>query len=74
MFRAIGAAARRIAEAVGGIVVMTGQVLRALVPPRIDRRELVKNLYKMVGVTTGAGQRPHHRGSLGFTLWCPRPP
>jgi len=47
MFRAIGAAARRIAEAVGGIVVMTGQVLRALVPPRIDRRELVKNLYKM---------------------------
>ncbi len=47
MFRAIGAAAGRIALEVGGIVVMTGQVLRALVPPRIDRRELVRNLYKM---------------------------
>ncbi len=47
MFRAIGASASRLAEEIGGIVVMTGQVLRALVPPRIDRRELVKNLYKM---------------------------
>ncbi len=43
----IGAGAMRIAEEVGGIVVLTGQVLRALVPPRIDRRELFKNLYKM---------------------------
>ena len=43
----IGAGAIRIAEEVGGIVVLAGQVLRALVPPRIDRRELVKNLYKM---------------------------
>jgi phospholipid/cholesterol/gamma-HCH transport system permease protein len=47
MFDSIGAAARRISEAVGGIVVMTGQILRAFVPPRIDRRELVRNLYKM---------------------------
>ena len=44
---AIGAGARRVAREVGGIVVMTGRVLRALVPPRIDRRELWKNLYKM---------------------------
>jgi phospholipid/cholesterol/gamma-HCH transport system permease protein len=43
----IGAATTRIATELGGILVMTGQVLRALVPPRIDRRELWKNLYKM---------------------------
>jgi phospholipid/cholesterol/gamma-HCH transport system permease protein len=43
----IGVGARRIAQEVGGILVMTGQVLRALVPPKIDRRELWKNLYKM---------------------------
>ena len=34
----IGAGAIRIAQEVGGIVVLTGQVLRALVPPRIDWR------------------------------------
>ena len=43
----IGGGAIRVAQEVGGIVVLTAQVLRALVPPRIDRRELVKNLYKM---------------------------
>ena len=43
----VGAGAMRIAQEVGGIVVLTAQVLRALVPPRIDRRELFKNLYKM---------------------------
>jgi phospholipid/cholesterol/gamma-HCH transport system permease protein len=43
----IGAGAMRIAQEVGGMVVMTGQVLRALIPPRIDGRELTKNLYKM---------------------------
>jgi phospholipid/cholesterol/gamma-HCH transport system permease protein len=43
----IGAGAIRVAEEVGGILVLTGQVLRALVPPRIDSRELLKNLYKM---------------------------
>jgi len=43
----IGAGAVRVTQEVGGIVVLTGQVLRALVPPRIDGRELVKNLYKM---------------------------
>ena len=43
----VGASAIRIAQEVGGIVVLTGQVLRALVPPRIDGRELLKNLYKM---------------------------
>ena len=43
----LGAGAVRIAQEVGGIVVLTGQVLRALLPPRIDRRELFKNLHKM---------------------------
>jgi phospholipid/cholesterol/gamma-HCH transport system permease protein len=43
----VGTAALRVTQEVGGIVVLTGQVLRALVPPRIDGRELVKNLYKM---------------------------
>src|SRR5688500_17836846 len=43
----IGGGAVRITQEVGGIVVLTGQVLRALVPPKIDRTELAKNLYKM---------------------------
>ncbi len=43
----VGAGATTIAEEVGGIIVLTSQVLRALIPPRIDRRELFKNLYKM---------------------------
>jgi len=47
LLAAIGSSAIRIAQEVGGIVVMTAQVLRALVPPRIDGRELWKNLYKM---------------------------
>ncbi len=43
----IGSSVTRIAEEVGGILVLTYQVLRALLPPRIDWRELIKNLYKM---------------------------
>ncbi|MBX3161414.1 MAG: ABC transporter permease [Deltaproteobacteria bacterium] len=43
----VGASTVQIAQEVGGIVVLTAQVLRALVPPRIDHRELLKNLYKM---------------------------
>ncbi|MDQ3370019.1 MAG: ABC transporter permease [Myxococcota bacterium] len=43
----LGASALRVTGEVGGIVVMTGQVLRALLPPRIDGRELVKSLHKM---------------------------
>jgi phospholipid/cholesterol/gamma-HCH transport system permease protein len=43
----IGAGAVRVTQEVGGIIVLTGQVLRALVPPRVDGRELTKNLYKM---------------------------
>src|SRR5215510_9547671 len=43
----VGASTLRITQEVGGIVVLTGQVLRALVPPKIDSRELLKSLYKM---------------------------
>lgn len=43
----LGASTLRIAQEVGGIVVLTGQVLRALVPPRVDGRELLKHLYRM---------------------------
>jgi phospholipid/cholesterol/gamma-HCH transport system permease protein len=43
----IGASAVAVAQEVGGIVLLTAEVVRALVPPRIDRRELWKSLYKM---------------------------
>jgi phospholipid/cholesterol/gamma-HCH transport system permease protein len=44
---AVGSAALRIAQEVGGLVLLTAQVLRALAPPRIDARELGTHLYKM---------------------------
>ena len=53
MITNLGTGAIRVAQDVGGIVVLTGQVLRALVPRPgaagawIDGRELVKNLHKM---------------------------
>lgn len=47
MITAVGAGALRIAQEVGGIVLLAGRVLRALIPPRMDARELWKNLYKM---------------------------
>jgi phospholipid/cholesterol/gamma-HCH transport system permease protein len=43
----VGASALRVARECGGIVLLAGAVLRALVPPRVDSRELWKNLYKM---------------------------
>ena len=43
----LGAGAMRISQEVGGIVILTYQVLRALIPPRIEWRELLKNAYKM---------------------------
>jgi phospholipid/cholesterol/gamma-HCH transport system permease protein len=42
----VGATAVAIARDVGGITIMTAEVIRALVPPRLDGRELVRNLYK----------------------------
>jgi phospholipid/cholesterol/gamma-HCH transport system permease protein len=43
----LGASALRVAEELGGILLLTGQVVRALAPPRIDTRELWKSLHKM---------------------------
>ncbi len=43
----IGASALRVAQEIGGILLLTAEVVRALVPPRIDARELWKNLHKM---------------------------
>jgi len=43
----IGAATLAACEEVGGIFVLLARVLLALVPPRLDRRELWRNLYKM---------------------------
>jgi phospholipid/cholesterol/gamma-HCH transport system permease protein len=43
----MGAAVLAMAEPVGGIVVLTGQILRRLAPPRLDRIELVRNLHRM---------------------------
>jgi len=43
----LGATVINVARELGGILVLLAQVLRALVPPRLDGRELVKNLHKM---------------------------
>lgn len=43
----VGSTALGIARDTGGMMVLLGQSLRALVPPRIDGRELWHNMYKM---------------------------
>ncbi len=43
----VGTRAVAVSREVGGITILFGQILRALLPPRIDGRELVKNLHKM---------------------------
>ncbi|MEO8701788.1 MAG: ABC transporter permease, partial [Kofleriaceae bacterium] len=51
MIANLGAGAVRVAQEIGGIVVLAGQVLRALIPRRgvagVDLQELFKNLHKM---------------------------
>ncbi len=44
---ALGRGSLVIAREVGGIAILTAQVARALVPPAMDGRELVRNLYRM---------------------------
>jgi phospholipid/cholesterol/gamma-HCH transport system permease protein len=46
-FTQIGSTAMVVCRETGGIMVLLAQVLRALIPPRLDGRELVRNLYKM---------------------------
>ncbi len=43
----LGSGAVAVAGDAGGIVVLLGRVLRSLVPPAIDGRELLRNMYKM---------------------------
>ncbi|MCE9577604.1 MAG: ABC transporter permease [Deltaproteobacteria bacterium] len=47
LFEGAGAAAINVAREAGGMVMLLGSVLRALVPPSMDGRELVRNLHKM---------------------------
>jgi len=44
---ALGAGALSTAREVGGIGILLARVLRSLVPPAMDRHELVRNLHKM---------------------------
>ena len=43
----MGAAMLDIAEQVGGIAIMAGQILRRAMPWKIDRYEFVRNMYRM---------------------------
>jgi phospholipid/cholesterol/gamma-HCH transport system permease protein len=43
----LGATLLLIAEQAGGIAIMAGQILRRLMPPRIDRVEFFRNMYRM---------------------------
>lgn len=47
MITALGRGALALARETGGIVLLGGRVLRAMVPPRPDSRQLVQCLYKM---------------------------
>ena len=47
LFISTGASALEIARQTGGVVVLLLQILRSLIPPAMDRRELVRNLHKM---------------------------
>jgi len=49
----MGAALLSIAAQVGGIGVLAGQIATRLFPPRIDRYELTRNLYKMGVLSVG---------------------
>lgn len=47
IFHAMGAAAIDIGEQVGGLAILLQQIVARLLPPRIDRDELFRNLHKM---------------------------
>ncbi len=42
-----GATAMQVAREAGGIAILAGRVARCLVPPSMDGRELVRNMYRM---------------------------
>ncbi len=43
----LGSTAMQVAREAGGITILAGRVLRCLVPPSMDRRELVRHMYRM---------------------------
>ncbi|HTE56597.1 MAG TPA: ABC transporter permease [Kofleriaceae bacterium] len=43
----LGATAMQVAREAGGITLLAGRVLRCLVPPSMDGRELTRNMYRM---------------------------
>jgi phospholipid/cholesterol/gamma-HCH transport system permease protein len=47
VIKLLGASAIAVAREAGGIVLVLLRVLRSLVPPSIDGRELLRNMYKM---------------------------
>jgi phospholipid/cholesterol/gamma-HCH transport system permease protein len=47
MVTTVGASAVAVARETGGIVLVLARVLRSLVPPSIDGRELLRNMYRM---------------------------
>ena len=47
LFVNLGAGAIAVARETGGIVLILWRVLRSLVPPSLDGRELVRNLHRM---------------------------
>ncbi len=47
LFISVGASAISVARQAGGIAILFMQVLRSLIPPAMDGRELMRNLYKM---------------------------
>lgn len=49
----MGAALLGIAAELGGMGVLTAQLVRRMLPPRIDRYELMRNLYKMGNKSVG---------------------
>jgi len=44
----VGASSLSVARQAGGITILFMQVLRSLIPPSMDGRELMRNLYKML--------------------------
>jgi phospholipid/cholesterol/gamma-HCH transport system permease protein len=46
-FAGVGSSFLEIAETAGGMTILFARVIARMIPPRVDSRELVKNLYKM---------------------------
>lgn len=58
----VGAALLSVAEQVGGMTLLFSQALKRLIPPRVDRHELVRSLHRM-----GVESLPIVAATAGFT-------